>query len=148
MIAYEYTNDGGVPELEEFASIGIISDQQQPLIFEVDKTTDLGKVINWVTVTSMISSITDGNEDINYVTSSYSDETGRISYFISPPLSTIIEKSYFHRHIFFPYILCAVNIHQWQCSAHQIIVTVKLITISKDSCHLIFLDHFLTQFTA
>ena len=51
-------------ELEEFASVGIISDQQQPLIFEVDKATDLGKVINWVTVTSMVSSITDDDEDI------------------------------------------------------------------------------------
>lgn len=51
-------------ELEEFASVGIISDQQQPLIFEVDKATDLGKVINWVTVTSMVSSITDDEEDI------------------------------------------------------------------------------------
>ena len=50
--------------MEEFASVGIIADQQQPLIFEVDKATDLGKVINWVTVTSMVSSITDENEDI------------------------------------------------------------------------------------
>lgn len=51
-------------ELEEFASVGIIADRQQPLIFEVDKATDLGKVINWVTVTSMVSSITDEDEDI------------------------------------------------------------------------------------
>lgn len=51
-------------ELIEFASEGIISDQQQPLVFEIDKATDLGKVINWVTVTSMVSSITDGDDDI------------------------------------------------------------------------------------
>lgn len=46
-------------ELIEFASEGIISDQYQPLVFEIDKATELGKIINWVTVTSMISSITD-----------------------------------------------------------------------------------------
>lgn len=51
-------------ELVEFVSEGIISDQHQPLIFEIDKATDLGKVINWVTVTSMVSSITDGDDDI------------------------------------------------------------------------------------
>ena len=51
-------------ELVEFASEGIISDVQQPLVFEIDKATDLGKVINWVTVTSMVSSITDGDEEV------------------------------------------------------------------------------------
>lgn len=51
-------------ELIEFASEGVISDVQQPLIFEIDKATDLGKVINWVTVTSIVSSITDDNEEI------------------------------------------------------------------------------------
>lgn len=50
-------------ELVEFASEGIISDVQQPLVFEIDKATDLGKVINWVTVTSMVSSITDGDKE-------------------------------------------------------------------------------------
>ena len=51
-------------ELIEFASVGIISDQQQPLIFEIDKATDLGKVINWVAVTSMLSSITDDEDEL------------------------------------------------------------------------------------
>lgn len=51
-------------ELVEFASEGIISDVQQPLVFEIDKATDLGKVINWVAVTSMVSSITDGDEEV------------------------------------------------------------------------------------
>lgn len=51
-------------ELVEFASEGIISDVQQPLVFEIDKATDLGKVINWVTVTSMVSTITDGDEEV------------------------------------------------------------------------------------
>lgn len=51
-------------ELVEFASEGIISGVQQPLVFEIDKATDLGKVINWVTVTSMVSSITDGDEEV------------------------------------------------------------------------------------
>ncbi|MBR3358786.1 MAG: VWA domain-containing protein [Solobacterium sp.] len=50
-------------ELEEFASVGRIADVEQPLIFDVDKATDLGKVINWVTVTSIISSIAE-EEDI------------------------------------------------------------------------------------
>lgn len=50
-------------ELVEFASEGIISDVKQPLVFEIDKAADLGKVINWVTVTSMVSSITDGDEE-------------------------------------------------------------------------------------
>ena len=50
-------------ELEEFASVGRISDVEQPLIFDVDKATDLGKVINWVAVTSILSSITE-EEDI------------------------------------------------------------------------------------
>ena len=50
-------------ELIEFASEGIISDLQQPLVFEIDKASDLGKVINWVTVTSLYSSI-NGDEEI------------------------------------------------------------------------------------
>ncbi len=50
-------------ELVEFASVGLIADQQQPLIFEVDKAMDLGSVINWVAVSSMYSSITD-DEDV------------------------------------------------------------------------------------
>ena len=55
-------------ELVEFASEGFINDEKQPLIFEVDDAEKLGKVINWVTVTSMISSITDGDEPINIET--------------------------------------------------------------------------------
>lgn len=51
-------------QLVEFASEGIVADVQQPLVFEIDKATDLGKVINWVTVTSMVSSITDGDEEV------------------------------------------------------------------------------------
>ena len=50
-------------ELIEFASQGLISDQLQPLVFEIDKATDMGKVINWAAVTSMISSIADGDEE-------------------------------------------------------------------------------------
>ncbi len=49
-------------ELIEFASEGIISDQKQPLVFEIDKAADLGRVINWAVVTSMYSSITDGDD--------------------------------------------------------------------------------------
>ena len=52
-------------ELEEFASVGTIADVEQPLIFDVDKSTDLGKVINWVTVTSIYSSITDDDDIID-----------------------------------------------------------------------------------
>ena len=52
-------------ELEEFASIGRISDVEQPLIFDVDKATDLGKVINWVAVTSILSSITEEDDIID-----------------------------------------------------------------------------------
>ena len=44
-------------ELVEFASKGIVSDQEQPLVFEVDKATDLGKVINWVATTSLSSTV-------------------------------------------------------------------------------------------
>lgn len=52
-------------ELEEFASVGRIADEEQPLIFDVDKSTDLAKVINWVTVTSILSSITDDDDTID-----------------------------------------------------------------------------------
>lgn len=34
------------------------------MVFEIDKATDLGKVINWVTGTTIVSSITDGDDDI------------------------------------------------------------------------------------
>ena len=51
-------------ELVEFASEGIISGVRQPLVFEIDKATDLGKVINWVTVMSMTSSITYSDEEV------------------------------------------------------------------------------------
>lgn len=50
-------------ELEEFASVGLVNDMQRPLVFEVDKAVDLGKVINWAAVSSMYSSITD-DEDV------------------------------------------------------------------------------------
>ena len=46
-------------ELVEFASEGYIMDELKPLIFSVDEPEKLSKVINWVTVTSMLSSITD-----------------------------------------------------------------------------------------
>lgn len=46
-------------ELVEFASQGFIMDELQPLVFPVDEPEKLGKVINWVTVTSILSSITD-----------------------------------------------------------------------------------------
>jgi hypothetical protein len=52
-------------ELEEFASIGRIADEEVPLIFDVDKATDLGKVINWVAVTSILSSITEEDDIID-----------------------------------------------------------------------------------
>ncbi|MCR5789509.1 MAG: VWA domain-containing protein [Lachnospiraceae bacterium] len=51
-------------ELVEFASMGMISDELQPLVFEIDKATDLGKVINWVAVTSMVSSMTEAEDDV------------------------------------------------------------------------------------
>lgn len=51
-------------ELAEFASMGMISDELQPLVFEIDKATDLGKVINWVAVTSMVSSMTEAEDDV------------------------------------------------------------------------------------
>lgn len=51
-------------ELEEFASTGIIKDSPQPLVFGVEKAEDLCKVINWATVTSMYSSITNNDTDI------------------------------------------------------------------------------------
>jgi len=56
----DYNND----ELVEFASEGEINGQLQPLVFKVDKSTDISKVINWVTVTSLLSSITNGDDDI------------------------------------------------------------------------------------
>ena len=46
-------------ELVEFASEGYINEELQPLIFSVDEPEQLSKVINWVTVTSLLSSITD-----------------------------------------------------------------------------------------
>ena len=46
-------------ELVEFASEGMVNDEMQPLVFSVDEPEKLGKVINWVTVTSILSSITD-----------------------------------------------------------------------------------------
>ena len=46
-------------ELVEFASQGLLMDKLQPLVFSVDEPEKLGKVINWVTVTSILSSITD-----------------------------------------------------------------------------------------
>ncbi len=52
-------------ELVEFASEGFIMDEKQPLVFPVDEPETLGKVINWVTVTSIMSSITDaGGENL------------------------------------------------------------------------------------
>ncbi|MFI3326776.1 MAG: VWA domain-containing protein [Clostridia bacterium] len=51
-------------ELIEFASEGFISDICQPLVFEIDKAINLGKVINWVTLTSLYSSITNADEGI------------------------------------------------------------------------------------
>ena len=49
-------------ELVEFASEGLVMDKMQPLVFPVDEPEHLGKVINWVTVTSIYSSITDDGE--------------------------------------------------------------------------------------
>lgn len=54
-------------ELIEFASEGIISDVKQPLVFEVAKATDLGKIINWTAVTSLYSSVngdTNGDDEV------------------------------------------------------------------------------------
>lgn len=51
-------------ELVEFASEGFIMDQKQPLVFAVDEPEKLSKIINWVTVTSILSSITDNGDDI------------------------------------------------------------------------------------
>lgn len=49
-------------ELEEFASTGYIDDVLQPLVFEVDKASDLSAVINWVSVSSVYTSITGGED--------------------------------------------------------------------------------------
>ncbi|MBR4904693.1 MAG: VWA domain-containing protein [Selenomonadaceae bacterium] len=49
-------------ELVEFASQGLYMDEMQPLVFSVDEPEKLGKVINWVTVTSILSSITDDGD--------------------------------------------------------------------------------------
>ena len=50
-------------ELVEFASEGLIMDQMQPLVFAVDEPERLSKIINWVAVTSILSSITGDGED-------------------------------------------------------------------------------------
>ena len=50
-------------ELVEFASEGLIMDQMQPLIFSVDEPEKLSKIIDWVTVTSIYSSIIEGGGD-------------------------------------------------------------------------------------
>lgn len=50
-------------ELVEFASEGFVMDEMQPLVFPVDEPEKLSKVINWVTVTSILSSITDDGEN-------------------------------------------------------------------------------------
>jgi len=55
---YNYT------ELEAFASIGKVGEQMQPLVFGIDDASDISKVINWATVTSMYSSITNGDDDV------------------------------------------------------------------------------------
>ena len=57
-------------ELEEFASEGIIGEEKRPLVFEVDDTTKLSEVINWVALTSMMSSIV---EDQNTGVVDFSD---------------------------------------------------------------------------
>ena len=49
-------------ELVEFASEGFVMDEMQPLVFPVDEPEKLSKVINWVTVTSILASITDDGD--------------------------------------------------------------------------------------
>lgn len=49
-------------ELVEFASEGFVMDEMQPLIFPVDEPEKLSKIINWVTVTSILASITDDGD--------------------------------------------------------------------------------------
>ena len=56
--------DYNIDELEEFASKGILnesddesSQELEPLVFKIDKASDISKVINWVAETSLFSSI-------------------------------------------------------------------------------------------
>ncbi|MCQ2372697.1 MAG: VWA domain-containing protein [Phascolarctobacterium sp.] len=50
-------------ELVEFASIGLYHDIEQPLVFGVQNVNEIRKVINFVAVSSMYSSIMD-NQDV------------------------------------------------------------------------------------
>lgn len=51
-------------QLVEFATVGIMSDVKQPFVFEVDKASDLGKVIQWTAQTSLSASMHDDNSDV------------------------------------------------------------------------------------
>ena len=51
--------------MEAFASEGMVGDQKQKLIFEVDNSANLANVINWTAMSSMYSSVTnDVTEDM------------------------------------------------------------------------------------
>lgn len=57
----DYYNEA---EIEEFASVGIINDQVQPLIFKVDHAEELAGAINWVAVTSLQGSVLPGQDEL------------------------------------------------------------------------------------
>ena len=54
--------DANRVELEEFASVGLYHDIEQPLVFEVQDVSELCKVINFAAVSSMYSSISDNSD--------------------------------------------------------------------------------------
>lgn len=72
--------DHNEAELVEFASRGLVAGELVPLTFNIDKVTDIGKVIDWVTVTSILSSITDvDNEYIDMGDPEWLEEDGPFS---------------------------------------------------------------------